>query len=133
MKVFFNLLIFFIVPCFQLTSCGYPETPMAKLKGMNDANDVVFIYKKGITYEQKEDFQNNVIYKSRADGRGRDHAPEVIDVMLGRIMGDYEGGVVNFSESATTEQRETLKRAIKESSIVYKVYENAVPDEIKDL
>ena len=133
MKVFFILQFFLAAICFQQTSCAHPETPMVKWKGMNDANDIVFFFKKDITYEQKQDFANNVLYKSRTDRRGQTLADGAIDVMVGNNFGDYEGGVVNFSESATNEQREKLVKAIKESPAIYKVYEHTAPNKIKDL
>lgn len=117
---------------FQLLSCGYPETPMIKLKGPEDKNDLVFFYRRDATYEQKELFQNTVIHKLDPNGRGYYLHDGVIDLFLVRNS-DYEGYAINFSKDATPEQREQLKKAIESSPIVYRVYENVVPNEIKDL
>jgi hypothetical protein len=64
---------------------------------------------------------------------GHAHQDGIADLMLGRIIDDYDGGVINFSKNATLEQREKLKKTIEESPIVYKVYEHVVPSEIQDL
>lgn len=134
MKILLILQIILLSFIFQTPSCHQKEDDsMIKWKGMNDVNDIVFLYKKGVTYEQKEMFQNKVLSKERPDGRGQDNPDGVIDLMLGRVIGDYDGGTINFSKNATLEQREKLKKAIESSPIVYKVYENVVPNEIKGL
>ena len=46
---------------------------------------------------------------------------------------DFEDYAINFSKDATPEQRKRLKKAIEVSPIVYRVYEDIVPNEIKDL
>lgn len=128
-------LAIFIIICgflFQQISCGYPETTMRKLKGPEDRNDLVFFYRKDATYEQKELFQNAVLHKPVPNGKGYYLQDGVIDLFIVRNS-DYEGYVINFSKAATQEQREQLKKVIKESAIVYRVYENIVPNEIKDL
>ena len=105
---------------------------MYVLKGPNDPTDLVFFYKKDATYEQKELFQNTVIHKPHPEGRGFDLQDGVIDLFIVRNS-SYEGYGINFSKNATPEQREKLKKAIEGSPIVYKVYENVVPNKIKDL
>jgi hypothetical protein len=115
---------------FQQLSCGYPETPMVKLKGPEDRNDLVFFYKKDTSYEQKELFQNTVIHKPHPEGKGYYLQDGVIDLLSIRNS-DFEGYAINFSKDATPEQRERLKKAIESSPIIYKVYENVVPNEIK--
>lgn len=126
----FLLLIFFL----QTASCNRQEnSPMVKWKGPNDKNDLVFFYKNGISYEQKQTFQNEILSKPRSDGRGFAAPDGVEDMMFGTIINDYEGGIINFSKSSTPEQREKIKKALRESPIVYEVYENVVPSEIRDL
>jgi len=102
---------------------------MIRLKGPGDENDLVFFYRRDATYEQKELFQNTVIHKLDPN-RGYRLQDGVIDLFLVRNS-DYEGYAINFSKDATLEQREQLKRAIESSPIVYKVFENVVPNEIK--
>lgn len=134
MKIFLILQIVLLLFFFQSTSCRQQDDDsMIKWKGMNDVNDIVFLYKKGTTYEQRQAFENKVLSKERADGRGRDHPDGVIDSTFGKIIDDYEGGIMNFLKTATPEQREKLKKSIESSSIVYKVYVNIVPNKIKDL
>ncbi len=134
MKVFLLLPILLLPLMLQTSSCHRQEdAPIVKWKGNDDVNDLVFVFKKGITREQKETFQRDVLYRPRPDGRGQDHQDGVEDMMIGTIKGDHVGGIINFSKTATIEQREKLKKTIESSSIVLKVYVNVVPNEITDL
>lgn len=117
---------------FQFPSCRQQEEEvMVRWKGNNDVNDLVFIFKKGITYEQKQEFQEKILYKSN-DERGHALQDGVADQTVGIIAGSYNGGIINFSGNATKAQREKLKKAIESSPVVYKVFEHVVPNEIKD-
>jgi hypothetical protein len=49
------------------------------------------------------------------------------------VENGYKGMGINFSTEATSELKERLKKSMRESPIVHKVYENVVPSEIKDL
>ena len=131
-KIFWVILFLFLL-CFQTISCSRQvNEPMVKMKGLNDMNDIVFLYKKNTTYEERQNFQNSVLYKPN-EGRGQAHQDGIVDLMLGRIIDDYEGGLINFSPNAISEQREKIIKAIRESSKVHRVYENIVPSQIKDL
>lgn len=68
----------------------------------------------------------------RPDLGGHD-LPDGVAVQYLVRNADYEGVGITFSTDATLEQREQLKKAIGSSPIVYKVFENIVPDEITDL
>ena len=118
--------------CLQLVSCGYPEAPTVKLKGPNDINDLVFFYKPEATHQQKELFQNSILHKADPEAKGYDLPDGVIDLMYVRQDG-YEGYALNFSKNAPPQQQEMLKLAIQRSPIVYKVYENVAPSQIKNL
>lgn len=122
----------FIVAMFLQISCGYQDTPMIELKGPDDVNDLVLFYKKDATYEQKEFFQNNVIHKPHPEGLGYELQDGVIDLFSIRAD-DYEGYAINFASKAGAERRATLKKAIESSPVVFRVYENVVPNQISDL
>lgn len=132
MKVFSILQIIFVATCFQLTSCGYPETPMVKLKQPNDRVELLFFYKKGTSYEEKQFFENNILHKTDPNGRGY-YSQEGVSGEFFVRNSDYEGHAIEFYPNALPEQRDKLKKAIESSPIVYKVFENVVPNQIQDL
>ena len=127
-----NWTIFFLILlCIQSISCGYPETPMRQLRGPNDKVELVFFYKKGTTYEAKRFFEDNIVHKPNLDGKG--HAlQEGVTGLFSIRNSDFEGFAIEFSPQAS-EERQKLKKAIEQSPIVYKVYEDVVPNQIKDL
>ncbi|MGB7070788.1 MAG: hypothetical protein WBD22_14940 [Pyrinomonadaceae bacterium] len=132
MKQFLVLQLIIVVATFQLNSCGYPETPMIRLRGPNDRMELVFFYKKDTGYDEREFFEHNILHIPDADGKGYD-LQEGVSGEFSVRNADYEGHAIEFYPNARPEQREKLKQAIKESPIVYRVYENVVPNEIKDL
>jgi hypothetical protein len=132
MKVFCILQIILATAFFLLTSCGYPETPMVKLKGPDDKVELVFFYKKGVSYEEKQGFENNILHKSDPNGKGYASQEGVSGEFFVRHS-DYEGYAVEFYPNATSEQRNKLKKALESSPIVYKVFENVIPNQIQDL
>lgn len=130
MKLIMILSVFLLSFFLQSTSCvQHEDYSKASWKGMDEQHDLVFFFKKGITYEQKQQFQIEVLSRERPDGRGRDHPDGVVDIISGTIVNNHDGGIVNFSENASLEQRETLRKAIADSTFVDKVYENVVPKE----
>ncbi len=116
------LLLVFITACVQTK----PDPPV-NWKGPNDRNDLVFLYKKVVSYEQKQEFEAAVLYKPYVPGHGRALRDGVADMSIGHVVAEYDGGLINFHQNSTPEQREELKRAIEESPLVYRIYENIVP------
>jgi hypothetical protein len=100
--------------------------------GPDKFTSLAVFFKKEATREQIETFYKDVISVSRPDLRGQE-LPEGVALRYQIRNGDYEGVGITFSKDATSEQREQLKRAVESSPIVYKIYENVVPNEIKDL
>ena len=116
---------------FQLNSCRKSSDDETKF-GPNEPTSLVIFFNKETNREQIESFYRDVISVRRPNLKGYD-LPDGVALQYQIRNGDYEGVGITFSTDATLEQREKLKKAIKESPIVYKVYENAVPNEIKDL
>ena len=131
MKIVLAIQIFLVSLILQTSSCIEDHDSRVKWKGMNDRNDIVFLYKRDASYEQRQFFEATVIYRSRPDNKGQDMRDGVVDVMLGRTVGDYDGGVINFHANASAEQRERLRKDIESSPIVLKVVVDAIPNEIK--
>ena len=118
------LIASFFVFGLQINSCNQKgDDKLVELGGPAKRTNVVVFFKKETTNEEMNAFWQNVL-KTEA---------YKLALQFRIINNSYEGVGVNFSTDATPEQRERLKKAIKESPIVYKVYENVVPNEIKDL
>jgi hypothetical protein len=133
MKICLILSAFMLSFFLQIPSCNQQvDNPITKLKGPKDEVELVFFYKKGTSYEEIRFFENNILHEARPDGRGNDLQEGVSGEFFVRNS-DYEGHAIEFYATATTEQREKLKKAIESSPIVYRVFENVVPNEIKDL
>lgn len=131
MKTLFILLAILLLGV-QLNSCsGKNSSNEITPFGPNELTGLVIFFKKGTTREQIETFYEDVVSVPRPD-KGYD-LPDGVALRYSIRNGDYEGVGITFSTDATPEQREKLKQAIKGSPVVYKVYENVVPNEIKDL
>lgn len=91
--------------------------------GPNHQTSLVIFFKKGTTNDEINAFKKGIL------------SIEKYDLALTFLVrnGDYEGVAVSFSTDSTAEQREEWRKNIKESPMVYKVYENTAPSEIKDL
>ena len=129
-------IIFLVIPLFglQVNSCNTDKNSDNKMIhfGPDKFTSLVIFFKKDATRQQIETFYNDVISVRRPDLKGYD-LPDGVALRYLIKNGDYEGVGITFSTDATPEQREKLKKAIRESPIVYKVYENVVPSEIKNL
>jgi len=119
--------------CFQVTSCtNQTEKQVVKWGGPDKATALLFFFKKDTTHEQIEDFNNKLLSEPHPQGKGY-YMLAGIAYQFSLKEAGYEGMGINFSTDATPELIEQLKNNIQESPIVYKVYENIVPSEIKDL
>jgi hypothetical protein len=85
---------------------------MVRLKGPNDKVELVFFYKKGTSYEEKQFFENNILHKPDPDGKGYDLQQGVSGEFFVRNS-DYEGYAIEFYPNVTPEQREQLKKVIE--------------------
>jgi hypothetical protein len=133
MKTFLIFPMILLVSLFYSSSCNYrKDDPIVKWKGPNDKVELVFFYKKSASYEEKQFFENNILHKPHPQGKGYDLQEGVSGEFFVRNSG-YEGHAIEFYLNATPEQRERLKTAIESSPIVYRVYENVVPNQIQDL
>lgn len=99
----------------------------------NGVANLVIVYKKEATNEQIEYFLGNVLAHPRADGRGEELLPAIgLQVRLRNIDG-YEATAIAYHSYATPEQRNEVKRAALSSPIVYKIFEDVVPSQIKKI
>lgn len=117
----------------QVTSCNkQSQSPMIRMKGSGDKMELVFFYKKNTSYEEKKFFHDNILNLPDQSGKGYSF-PDGVSAQTFVRISDYEGYAIEFYSNVPAEQRQRLKKTIEEYPIIYRVYENVVPNEIKDL
>jgi hypothetical protein len=92
--------------------------------------ELVYFYKRGTTYEERTFFENNVLHIASEKGS---RSQEGVSGEFFVINSGYEGRAIEFFPEATPNQRESVKRKIQSSSVIHRIYENVVPEEIKHL
>lgn len=130
----YSRLIFIAVICFisfgfQSNGCN-PKDERINVMSPTVKGELVFFYKKGTDWEQILEFGRTVIGTPSATGFSS--LPGMMTVVSIKISG-YDGKSINFQPNATDAEKAFVKKRVLESPIVYKVYENVVPNEIKDL
>lgn len=94
--------------------------------------ELVLFFKKGTDWKEILEFQRTVIGIPAPNGTGYSSLPGMMSVVKIDVDG-FEGEAINFQPSATDEEIEFVKQRVSESPLVYKVYENVIPNEITDL
>ena len=113
----------FLVLIFQTVSCNrQPNEEQVSLGGANHKTNLVILFKKQTSREEINDFWKNILDIKKYN----------LALQFQVVRGDYEGVGVSYSTETTLEQREQLKSSVHLSPIVYKVFENVAPSEIKD-
>jgi hypothetical protein len=105
----------------QVSSCNHSTEDKWVSLGSNKQVSFVVFFKKGITNNEVESFIKDVIQIKKYN----------LALMFRLSKNDYDGVGVTFSTDTTLEQREQLGKSIRESSIVYRVFENVVPSDVK--
>jgi hypothetical protein len=102
--------------------------------GPGEWQSLVVYFKSGTTMEQVESFNHNVLSKPRWDGRGEDFKEGIGSYF--RLTPDQAHGhwgfAITFYKNATDEQRSAIKESIKSNELVYKVFEEIAPNDIKE-
>ena len=95
--------------------------------------ELVFFFKKGTTSD--EIFQFGRTVTGIPNPNNNTGFADLPGIMTGVriIVNGFEGESINFQPDATEEQKAFVKKRVVESPLIYKVYENVVPNEIKDL
>jgi hypothetical protein len=127
----------FIVVCistfgFQTQSCRPTENDRINRMGPDVHAELVFFFKKGVSADEIFEFQRTVIGIPNEKNSGYASLPGMMTTVAIEING-YDGEAINFKPNATEEQKAFVKKRVVESPLIYRVYENVVPDEIKDL
>lgn len=123
-KLLLFLPVLFLALIFQTSSCRQqPNDEQVSLGGANHKTNLVILFKKGTSREEISEFWQKVLDIEKYN----------LALQFQVVHGDYEGVGVSYSTETTLEQREQLKSKVDQSPIVYKVFEDVAPSEIKDL
>jgi hypothetical protein len=117
---------------FQLNSCQTQQDDRMIEMGPDVHADLVCFFKKGTTADQILEFHRTVIGIPDSNGSGHSFLPGMVSVVRVVING-FDGEAINFQPDATAEQKTFVKKRVLDSPLIYKIYENVVPNEIKDL
>ena len=117
--------------CGRATNSGSNENGSFRL-APDERSSIVFFFKKELPINEQTKFSNEVLSVKAPNNRGLDLLPGVNSTLRVRIHG-FDGFAINFLEDATVEQEREVMRRLQESPLVYKVYRNAIPNEIDDL
>jgi len=129
-KVFrINRLAPFLILLAVCIGCGrsIPDTWVRSSPA--DRVGIVFYFKKEVTNDQINHFLDYELGRPTPDGRGSDLPEEVKGDFLVRAQG-FEGYALELSPNITKEQHEKIMTTLKQSPLIFKVFENAIPDEI---
>lgn len=110
-------------------SCG-KQAEVEETFSLNSMVELLFFFRKDSSRESRDYFYKNILNQPVSGG----HWPrDGVKATFGIDRIGYEGFGLKFSKDSTQEQREEIKRIIESSPIVYKIYENVVPNLIEDL
>ncbi|MEJ7698436.1 MAG: hypothetical protein WKF71_02145 [Pyrinomonadaceae bacterium] len=116
-------------------SCSPKSTVDDRINVMSpDVNgSLVFFFKKETTSEEIFEFQRTVIgIPNPNNNTGYASLPGIMTGVGIRLNG-FTGESINFQPSSTEAEKSFVKKRVSESPLVYKVYENVTPSQIKDL
>ena len=131
-KLILIVTICFVSFGFQLRGCKSQDDRI-NVMSPDVGAELVFFFKKGTTSDEIFQFGRTIIgIPNPNNNTGYSSLPGMMTVVR-VIVNGYEGEAINFQPDATKEQKAFVKKRVSESPLVYKVYENIVPDEIKDL
>ena len=93
--------------------------------------DLVYFFKKGTTDDQIFEFGRTVVGIPNGNS-GHSFLPGMVSVVRVVING-FDGEAINFQPDATAEQKAFVKKRVLDSPLIYKIYENLIPNRISDL
>ncbi len=128
------IVVFAFVSIFVLLpSCSQKSRVDDRINIMSpDVNgSFVFFFKKETTSDEILEFHRTVT-GTPFGSSGFSNLPGIMTGVKIRLNG-FEGETINFQPNATEAEKAFVKKRVSESPLVYKVYENVIPSQIKDL
>ncbi len=120
----------------QSQSCQTRETSgqskeVREIFNLDSKVEMLFFFKKDSSKADRKEFYENVLNQPHPGGG---YWPRNgVKATFGIDRNGYEGFGSLFFADASEQNKEDLRRLLSESSLVYRVYENVVPNEIDDL
>lgn len=116
-------------------SCSEPAPQSVEMVKIGpDASAAIVVYfMQGTSEEQIARFDAEVISTLRPDGRGemfRNGIGGYLRLLPFQAQG-HDAIAITFHNNATEEQRRSVKESMKSNEIVYKLFENIAPKDIK--
>jgi hypothetical protein len=124
-------MICFMSVGFQLSSCQTQQDDRIIVMSPDVHADLVYFFKRGTTDDQIFDFGRTVTGIPNGNS-GFSDLPGIMTGVRVTISG-FVGEAINFQPDATAEQKAFVKKRVLDSPLIYKVYENVVPNRISDL
>jgi hypothetical protein len=119
--------------CFGFLGCARVEQDDRTVVMSPDVPaELVYFFKKGTGWKEILEFQRTVIGIPSPDGAGSSSLPGMGTVVKIDVDG-FEGEAINFFPAATEDQKTFVKKRVSDSPLVYKVYEDVIPNQITDL
>lgn len=101
--------------------------------GSDMPKGLVILFKKQTSAEQIEQFNLEVLNKPHPEGKGHYLADGLCLFTRPPSIQGYEDVEVRFCKSATEEQQAQLKAKVLSSPLVYKVFDDIRPSEVKSV
>jgi hypothetical protein len=127
---FFSMLMGLLITCSQPTP---KNMEMVKI-GPDVSADLVIYFKQGSNDKQINQFTDDIIWEPRPDGRGNAFRNGIRGFLrlLPSQANNHEAMTITFHDNATEQDRRTVKESMQSNVIVYKVFENIAPKDIKE-
>lgn len=126
-------LVLVLTICFGCFGCARAQEDDRLIEMSPDVRaELVFFFKKGTDWKDILEFHRTVIGIPAPNGTGFSSLPGMMTTVKVNV-GGFEGEAINFQPSATEEEIAFVKKRVSESPLVYKIYENVIPNEITDL
>ncbi len=112
-----------------VSACGTVQSDEMIHYGPDRNSNIVYYFKRGTTSDQINDFLNHSLGTPHSSGKGYESLPGIQGGIYVRTQ-DYEGYAITLRQNVTPEERDRILLAIQSSPLIFKVFENAVPNEI---
>lgn len=93
--------------------------------------DLVIVFKSDVLSEQVEDFRRNVLQITTSTEGEREYSSGIRQYLRVLPIQEHEAIALTFYESITLTQREEIMRRVKSSPLVYRVFEDVAPANVK--
>ncbi len=114
----------------EISDLDHAKNKVKEIFSVSSKVELLFFFKKDSSMAARDVFYETVLNKPVSGG----YWPrDGVQATFGIDRNGYEGFGIKFRENATEDQKHEIKKLIEEAPVVYKVYENVVPNEIQDL